>query len=143
MALNTYLTLKLANVAVVGSVIQKGREGTIEVHSLEWSFDSDGNVGEIKWIGEVDKATTDISAGLTTQAAVDATFNFYTPSTTGSEVNYFRLAGTNGRVTSVNIWMPNNQDPNLTRYDTTLQVTMSFPSVTETYVPDGTTAVIS
>ena len=143
MALNTYLTLKLANVAVVGSVIQKGREGTIEIHSLEWSFDSDGNVGEIKWIGEIDKATTDISAGLVSQANVDATFNFYQPSQTGAEINYFRLAGSPGKITSVNLWMPNNVDPNLTRYDTTLQVTMSFPSVTETYVIDGTTAVIS
>lgn len=143
MALNTYLTLKLDNVAVAGSVTQKGREGTIEVNSLEWSFDSDGNLGEIKWIGDVDASTTDISAGLTTQAAVEATFNFYAPSSSGVEVNTFRLAGTNGKVTSVNLWMPNNQDPNLQRYATTMQVTMSFPSVTETYVPDGTTAVVS
>jgi type VI secretion system Hcp family effector len=143
MALNTYLTLKLDNVAVQGSVTQKGREGTIEVNSLEWSFDSDGNLGEIKWIGDVDKSTTDISAGLTTQAAVDATFNFYSASATGIEVNFFRLAGANGKVTSVNLWMPNNQDPNLLRYSTTMQVTMSFPSVNETYVVDGTTATIS
>lgn len=143
MALNTYLTLKLDNVAVQGSVIIKGREGTIEIHSLEWSFDSDGNVGEIKWIGEIDKATTDISAGLVSQANVDATFNFYTTTQQGVETNYFRLAGSPGKVTSVNIWMPNNQDPNLTRYDTTLQVTMSFPSVIETYVIDGTTATVS
>jgi type VI secretion system Hcp family effector len=143
MALNTYLTLKLDNVAVQGSVTIKGREGTIEINSLEWSFDSDGNVGEIKWIGDVDKAITGISAGLTTQAAVDATFNFYIASPTGLEVNYFRLGGTNGKVTSVNIWMPNNQDPALQRYNTTCQVTMSFPSITETYVPDGTTATVS
>ena len=143
MALNTYLTLKLDNVPVQGSVTINGRQGTIEINSLEWSFDSDGNVGEIKWIGDVDKSTTDISAGLTTQAAVDATFDFYTPSQTGTETNFFRLHGTNGKVTSVNLWMPNNQDPNLTRYSTTMQVTMSFPSVTETYVVDGTTATIS
>jgi type VI protein secretion system component Hcp len=143
MALNTYLTLKLDNVAVAGSVTQKGREGTIEVNSLEWSFDADGNLGEIKWISDVDSSTTDISNGLTTDADVDATFNFYTPSVTGVETNHFRLAGSGGRVTSVNIWMPNNTDPNLTRYATTMQVTMSFPSVTETWLADSTTAVIS
>ena len=55
MALNTYLHLKLDNVAVVGGVIQKGREGTIQVTSLEWSFDSDGNVGEVKFTAEIDR----------------------------------------------------------------------------------------
>ena len=57
MALNTYLHLKLNNANVQGGVIQKGREGTILVTSLDWSFDSDENVGEMKFTAELDQAT--------------------------------------------------------------------------------------
>src|SRR5712692_10351469 len=111
MALNTYLHLKLDNVAVDGSVMQKGREGTIEVDSLEWSFDSDGNVGEVKFSGAIDKATVPIGGGLKSNASVEATFDFWEATPSGSEVLYFTLHGTSGKVTSIDLWMPNNKDP--------------------------------
>jgi type VI protein secretion system component Hcp len=148
MALNTYLTLQLDGVAVVGSVTQKGREGKIEVNSFEWSFDSDGNIGEVKFLASVDKATVPISAGLKSAAVADALFQFWTPQTAGgggigTEVQYYSIHGTNGKVTSVDIWMLNNNDPNLLRYDNSVQYTMSFPSITETWMADGTTTTIS
>jgi hypothetical protein len=61
MALNTYLHLTLGGVAVTGSVT---RVGLIEVISLEWSFDSDGNIGEIKFLADIDKAAVPIGQGL-------------------------------------------------------------------------------
>jgi|SRR3989442_9085574 len=142
MALNTYLHLKLDNVAVVGSVTQKGREGTIEVDSLEWSFDSDGNVGEVKFSGAIDKATVPIGAGLKSNASVEATFDFWAPSPTGAEVQYFTLHGTGGKITSVDLWMPNNKDPALLKYATTMQYTMTFTSMTETWIDGGLTVTI-
>ena len=60
MALNSYLHLTLDGTPVLGSVTQKGREGTIEVNAFEWSFDSDGNVGEVKFTSDIDKATVPI-----------------------------------------------------------------------------------
>jgi type VI protein secretion system component Hcp len=140
MALNTYLHLQLNGVAVTGSVTQTGRVGLIEVNSLEWSFDSDGNIGEIKFLSDIDKATVPIGQGLKSAAVVDALFDFWTPATTsggGSETKYYTLHGTNGRVTSASLWMMNNQDPTLTRYSTAMQYTMSFAAIEQTWIADG------
>jgi len=142
MALNTYLRLKLDNANITGGVTQKGREGSILVTSLEWSFDSDGNVGEVKFTGELDREVPKVSAGLKSGAVADALFDFWQPSAVGSEVKVFTLHGTNGRVTSVNVWMLNNKDPNLTRYETTIQYTMSFAQLEQEWLPTGDAAII-
>src|SRR6266567_6812261 len=137
MALNTYLTLTLDGAAVTGGVTQKGREGTIMVTSLDWSFDSDGNVGEVKFTSEMDRETPLIGAGLKNNAVAVATFDFYQTSVSGTEVKSFTLHGTNGKVTSENIWMLNNKDPALQRYETTMQYTMSFQHLEQIWVPTG------
>jgi type VI protein secretion system component Hcp len=140
MALNTYLHLTLGGVAVTGSVIQANRVGLIEVTSLEWSFDSDGNIGEIKFLSDIDKAAVPIGQGLKSAAVVDALFDFYTPATSsggGTETKYYTLHGTNGRVTSVSLWMMNNNDPTLTKYATAMQYTMSFAAIEQTWLADG------
>ncbi len=143
MALNTYLTLKLGGVDVPGGVTQKGREGSILVSSLEWSFDSDGNVGELKFVSEVGKETPTIATGLKTSQVVDAEFKFWEPSSTGVEVQYFTLHGTAGAVTSVDIWMPNNIDPALQRVDNSVQYTMSFGTMQIIWmIPPVVTATI-
>jgi len=104
MALNTYLTLTLDGTAVVGGVTQKGREGTIAVTSLDWSFDSGGNVGEVKFTAEMDRETPVIGAGLKNNAVAVGTFDFYQATVTGTEAKVFTLHGTGGKVASVNIW---------------------------------------
>ena len=135
MALNTYLTLTLDGVAVNGSVTQKGRENTIEVNSLEWAFDSDGVVGEVKFVADIDKATPFIANGLKNNQVADATFTFWTPvvSSIGTETQYFTLHGTAGKVTSMDLWMPYNLDPNQTRYPNSVQHSMKFGSMTMTW----------
>ena len=143
MALNTYLHLKLNNTPVTGGVTQKGREGTILVTSLEWSFDSDGNVGEVKFTAELDREVPKISAGLKSSAIADALFDFWQPGgPLGTEVKVFTLHGTNGEVTSVNVWMLNNKDPNLTRYETTMQYTMSFAQIEQEWLPTSDAVTI-
>jgi type VI secretion system Hcp family effector len=142
MALNAYLHLTLDGTAVTGSVTQSGRVGLIEVNSLEWSFDSDGNVGEIKFLSDLDKASVPIGQGLKSAAVADALFDFWTPSQTGQETKYFTLHGTNGRVTSVNLWMLNNQDPTLTRFAPAMQYTMKFAAIEQTWTADGTAVTI-
>jgi type VI secretion system Hcp family effector len=135
MALNTYLTLKLDGSVVHGSVIRKGFEDTIEVHSLEWAFDSDGNVGEVKFVSEIDEALPVIATGLKTNKVADATFRFFMANPNGTESQSFTLHGTQGKVTSLDMWTPNTQDPNLTRYDHTVQYTIKFGSMLITWVP--------
>ena len=146
MALNTYLTLRLNNVPVSGGVTQKGRENTIEVTSLEWSFDSVGsvvNVGEVKFTAELGRETPPISAGLKSGADTNALFDFYQAGgLSGTEEKVFTLHGTSGKVTSVNVWMLNNKDPNLVRYNTTIQYTMSFPQILQTWLPTATPVTI-
>src|SRR3954471_6979947 len=142
MALNGYLTLTLGGVAVHGGVTQKGREDTIEVHSFEWSFDSDGNVGEFKFVADIDEATPVIATGLKNAKPADGTFRFWRSTATGVEQQYFTLHGKNGVVTSLDMWMPNNQDPNLTRYDNTVQYTIKFGSTAITWVPTGSEETI-
>jgi type VI secretion system Hcp family effector len=142
MALNAYLHLQLDGVAVQGSVTQKGRENTIMVTSLEWSFDSDGTVGDVKFTAELDKETPLIGAGLKNNAVAEALFDFYQVTSTGIEAMVFTLNGTNGKVTSVNYWMMNNKDPNLMRYETTMQYTMSFQHIEQKWIPTSTAVTI-
>jgi type VI secretion system Hcp family effector len=142
MALNTYLHLTLNGAPVTGGVVQKGREGTIQVTSLEWSFDSDGNVGEVKFTAELDRETPPISAGLKASAAADGLFDFYQVAAQGLETKVFTLHGTNGKVTSVNVWMLNNKDPNLQRYETTMQYTMAFQHIEQTWLPTNDAVTI-
>jgi type VI protein secretion system component Hcp len=142
MALNSYLHLTLGGTPVVGSVTQKGREGTIEVNSFEWSFDSDGNVGEVKFTADVEKGTVPMSQGLKSAAVADALFDFWLPSSTGAETKFYTVHGTNGRITSASIWLLNNLDPTLTRYPITMQYTMSFAAIEQTWTADGTSVTI-
>lgn len=147
MALNTYLTLTLDGVAVNGSVTQTGRVNMIEVHSLEWSFDSDGNIGEVKFVGDIDKATPVIAAGLKGNQVADATFQFWTPQLvggtgSGTEAQYFTLHGTAGRVTSLDMWMANNKDPSLAKYQNAVQYTMKFTSMQILWVDGAITTTI-
>jgi len=129
MALNTYLTLTLAGVAVTGGVTQSTRVGTIEVDSLEWSFDSDGNVGEVKFVGDIERSTPVIANGLKLNQVAEAFFRMYQASSTGVETNYFTLHGTAGHFTSADLWMPNNQDASLLKYNNSVQYTMKFGSM--------------
>ena len=140
MALNTYLTLTLDGVAVTGGVTQSGRQGTIEVNSLEWSFDSDGNVGEVKFVGDVERSTPVIANGLKLSQVAEAYFRFYQASQTGTEVQYFTLHGTAGKVTSADLWMPNNVDPALLRFSNSVQYTMTFGSMSLDYAAGTVTA---
>ena len=142
MALNAYLHLTLGGTAVAGGVTQKGREGTIEVNSFEWSFDSDGNVGEVKFTANVEKSTVPISQGLKNASVADALFDFWTPSNTGAETKFYTVHGTNGKVTSASFWMVNNLDPTLMRYPPTMQYTMSFAAIEQTWMADGTAVTI-
>jgi type VI protein secretion system component Hcp len=142
MALSTYLHLTLGGNPVVGSVTQKGREGTIEVNAFEWSFDSDGNVGEVKFTSDLEKGSVPIAQGLKSSAVADALFDFWQPTSSGVEVKFFTLHGTNGKVTSASVWMLNNQDPALMKYATTMQYTMSFAAIEQVWTADGTSVTI-
>ena len=142
MALNAYLHLTLGGTAVLGGVTQKGREGTIEVNSFEWSFDSDGNVGEVKFTADVEKSTVPISQGLKSSAVADALFDFWLPSNTGVETKFYTVHGTNGKVTSASLWMLNNLDVSLLKYPVTMQYTMSFPAIEQTWTADGSAVTI-
>jgi hypothetical protein len=145
MALNTYLHLELNGSPVTGGVTQKGREGTIEVTSLEWTYDSDG-IGEIRFTAGADRETVPIENGLKTNASVDALFDFWTPTLsgtggTGTETLYMTLHGTNGSIKAVSMWMLNNKDPNLTRYETTIQYVMAFQANPHDWLPSPAQSV--
>ncbi len=140
MALNTYLTLTLDGVAVTGGVTQAGRQGTIEVNSLEWSFDSDGNVGEVKFVGDIERSTPVIANGLKLSQVAEAYFRFYQAGSTGIETQYFTLHGTAGKVTSADLWMPNNADAAFVRFSNSVQYTMTFGSMNLDYLVGTVTA---
>jgi hypothetical protein len=63
----------------------------------------------------------------------EAFFRMYQASLTGQTTNYFTLHGTNGRVTSADLWMPNNVDPSLQKYNNSVQYTMKFGSMSLDY----------
>jgi type VI secretion system Hcp family effector len=143
MAQPLYLYVKLDDTAIPGD--SRLADGSIECVSFWWraerESDAPRSASEIKIVTRIDKVTPKLLEGCGEGRRADVTIKFFQADASGSGENqhFFTVAGANGRITSVEPWVPDmlatvtSTDPPLVLY------TMAFRTVTSTYAADGAT----
>jgi type VI secretion system secreted protein Hcp len=124
MAFNAYLILKgQKQGAINGGVIQKGREGSILVHSFSNEIVSprDPQSGlptgkrthkPIHILKEVDRASPLLwNALVTNENLTQWVLKFWSPSATGVEKQIYTIELVNASIASMREYMPDNEDP--------------------------------
>jgi type VI secretion system secreted protein Hcp len=124
MALSAYLTLKGQKQGTIkGGVTQKGREGSILVHSFSNEILSprDPSSGlptgkrehkPVFILKEVDRASPLLwTALVTNENLTEWQLKFWTPTATGVEKEIYTIELTNASIASVREYMPDNEDP--------------------------------
>jgi type VI secretion system secreted protein Hcp len=151
MAQTAALFLKLNGSDVQGdsTVSSGGRANSIEVLSWSWAAEatltagglSAGQriMGEVKFVQRIDKSTPLLFQGFTNNSVVLGLFRFYrpNPSGDGSTEQFFTFLGEQGRITSLNNWLPDAINPATANMPTLVQFTMRFNKVTQTYENGG------
>lgn len=150
MALNAYLrVIGVKQGEIKGSVTQKGREGRIAVIAIAHEFLSPRDPGTGLPTGkrqhkplvitkEVDRA----SIGLRTmmignETAKDWELQLFRPTATGVETNYLTIRLANASIASIEMTMPNNRDPELTRLETYEEIAFVYQRIEWTWIDGG------
>lgn len=155
MAQSIALFLKLNGSDVQGdsTVSSGGRANSIEVLSWSWAAEaplsaggqSAGQriMGEVKFVQRIDKSTPLLFKGFTNNEIAVGLFRFYrpNPSGDGSTEQFFTFQGEQGRITSLNNWVPDVINPATANMPPLVQFTMRFNKVTQTYEDGGITNV--
>jgi type VI secretion system secreted protein Hcp len=154
--LYTYLTLKgQKQGSIKGSVIQKGREGTIQVSYLQQKRVSPRDpasgmaTGKIQHEPLVFRKTVDKSSPLLQSAMssnenlTSAIFKFYQASTsTGAEANHFNIELTNASIASIDLYHPDTLDSGAGTAGVVEQeeISLTYERITWTWLDGGITA---
>ena len=155
MAQTIALFLKLNGTDVQGdsAVSSDGRANSIEVLSWSWAAEaplaasglSSGQriMGEVKFVQRIDKSTPLLFKGFTNNEIALGLFKFYRPNPTGNGTTeqFFTFLGEQGRITSLNNWLPDVTNPATANMVPLVQFTMRFNKVTQTYENGGITNV--
>ncbi len=123
-----------------GSVIQKGREGAIEVIAAEHQVRNDGVKkvhGVFTITKEVDRSTPMLYKALVTNETMgDFELAFYAPNRLGTaggggvETQHYTVKLVGARVVDIKFRMPNNKNPELARYAEYEEVSFTYDSIT-------------
>lgn len=153
MALNSYLSLKGAKQGnIYGSVTQKGRENKIMViatnHEIVSPRDPASGLATGKLVHqpfvitkEVDKASPLLyNALVNNENIVSWELQFWKPSATGAEVQYYTVKLTNANISSIDMKMPNNKDASLMKLETFEEVAFTYQTIEWIWVDGGITA---
>ena len=90
----------------------------------------------------MDRASTGLRTMMIgNETAKDWELQFFRPSTTGAETQYFTIRLTNAAVTSIDMRMLNNKDPELTKFETYEEVAFVYQKIEWTWVDGGITAM--
>jgi len=156
MALNAYLKLKGQKQGdIKGSVTQKGREGKIMViasnHSIVSPRDAASGLPTGKRMHkpfvitkEVDKSTPLLyNALVNNENITEWELQFWQPSATGVEVQYYTVKLTNANIASIEFHMPNNKDPQLMKFAEYEEVAFTYQKIEWIWVNGGITAMDS
>lgn len=142
--------------AIKGSVIQKGREGSIAVIAVEHSIVSPRDPASGLATGkrqhkpfvitkEVDQSSTFLHEALTSNEALkDVTLEFWQPSNpgvsaTGTERKYYTVKLENASIAGIRHVMPNNKVPELARQAAYEEISLVYSKITWTGA-DGATS---
>jgi len=151
MANTIALFLKLNGNDVQGENTQSslGRANSIEVLSWSWAAEaplSAGGqpagqriMGEVKFVQRIDKSTPLLFKGFTNNELALGLFKFYRPNPVGDGTTeqFFTFLGEQGRITSLNNWLPDTINPATAVMPPLVQFTMRFNKVTQTYENGG------
>ena len=153
MALNAFLKLAGAKQGEIkGSVTQKGREGRIAVIAVSHEIVSPRDAASGQATGkrehkplvipkELDRSSVPLRQMLVAnEAAKDWELQFFRPSTTGTETQYFTIRLTNAAIASIEMQMPNNRHPDLTNLETFEEVTFVYTKIEWTWTDGGLVA---
>lgn len=153
MAQTIALFLKLSGNDVQGDNPQTtgGRANSIEVLSWSWAAEAPLSasglaagqriMGEVKFVQRIDKSTPLLFKGFTNNEVALGLFKFYRPNPTGDGTTeqFFTFLGEQGKITSLNNWLPDAINPATANMPPLVQFTMRFNKVTQTYENGGIT----
>lgn len=160
MALNAYLKLKGQKQGdIKGSVIQKGREGSIMVIACSQSIVSPRDAASGLPSGkrmhkpfmitkEVDQASPLLYNSLVNNENLPTwQLDFYTTqfqdrtTGTGTEQNYYTIKLTNASIASISLHMLNNKNPELMKYPEYEEIAFVYQKIEWTWIKGGITAL--
>ncbi len=152
-ALNAYLYMRGEKSGPIqGSVTQKGREGSIMViaysHNISAPIDPSSGLptGKSKHdvlmiTKEVDKSSPILYRMLVTnERAKDFRLDFWIPSASGKEVQYYTIMLTNARIVSIKAEMLNNKYPENMQHREREHISFSYDTINWTFQDGGITA---
>ena len=138
-ALTAMLTLKgVKSGEIRGSVIQKGREGKIAViasdHEVKAPPGAKRQHGVYTITKEVDKATPLLYRAMVNGETMSFELNYWQPSMGGAvgggqERLFYTVKLTNARISEIHMKMPNNKNPDLTRYAEFEEVSFAYDTI--------------
>ena len=150
MALNAYLTLVgQKSGKIKGSVIQRGREGTIQVIAASHEIVSPRDAATGAATGrrqhkpllitkELDQASPVLRQVLTTnEVLTQVELLFHRPERTGVEKHYFTTKLTNALIVSIELQMPNNRHAGTAALETFEDVAFVYEKIDWTWIETG------
>lgn len=158
MALNAYLTLKGQKQGTIkGSVIQKGREGMIEVRAFTHGITSPRDAASGLPTGRrqhstltitkpIDRSTPLLFNAIVQNETLTAfELRFFAPNKLGtagggSETNHFTIKLTNASVASIRNTMPNNLVADTASLPQTEEVSFTYQKIEMVWTDGGVTA---
>jgi type VI secretion system secreted protein Hcp len=154
MALNSYLSLKGQKQGdIKGSVTQKGREGKIQViatsHEIVSPRDAASGLPTGKRMHkpfvitkELDKSSPLLFNLLVNNENISSwELQYWRPSVTGAEQQYYTVKLTNANVASISQRMPNNKHPELMKFETYEEIAFTYQKIEWVWVDGGITAM--
>ena len=153
MALNAYLRMKGQKSGdIQGSVTQKGHENSILVFAVEHSIQSPRDPATGLPTGrrqhkplviskEVDKASPLLYRMLVSNEAITTwELQFWRPSPTGVEQQFYTVKLTNASIANINFHLPNTKDPNLMKFPEYEEVAFTYQQIEWIWTDGGITA---
>ncbi|MGZ8940854.1 MAG: type VI secretion system tube protein TssD [Limisphaerales bacterium] len=133
-----------------GEVVQKGREGWMEIYGFSHEIHSPRDAASglptgkrqhspMRVVIRQSQATPLLlQAQSRNEVIPEVKVLFFRPSTiTGAEQQYFTYTLKNARISSFRTWAPNKQDPAATPYLPSSELAFTYESITWTYIDGG------
>ena len=153
MALNAYLSLKGNKQGdIKGSVTQKGREGKLMIIAFNHEVVSPRDAASglptgkrqhkpISVTKEADKATPLLYSALVNNEQITAwKLEFWEPSTTGAEKQFYTIELLNASIAGIRAEMLNNKYPENMQHREREHITFCYQKITWTYTDGGISA---
>jgi type VI secretion system secreted protein Hcp len=144
--LSSFLVLQGPKGKINGGVIQKGREGWIEVIGAEHRVTStNGGRTHSTFVitKEVDVSTPKLYQAMITNDTLDVTFNFFAPNKMGTaggggaEMLYYTVKLTKARIVDIKFKQPLTKDADSARLMEMEEVAFNYQDITWTFNGNG------